>query len=72
MGRTRTPGRPARRRPNGVRHRGDGAGEAALVVVADHTLRDPAHHGGVRWGSPFAAHEFANMLVELVDQLSVG
>jgi hypothetical protein len=57
----------------GIRDRGDGTGEAALVVVADHALRDPAHHRGVPlWVHPFAAHQLTNMLVELVDQLGVG
>ncbi len=57
----------------GVRDRDDGAGEAALVVVADHALGDAPHHRGVALRvDPFAAHQLADMLVELVDQLSVG
>ena len=55
-----------------IGHRGHGAGEAALVVVADDTLGDPADDGGVALRvDTLAADGLAHEQVELLDQLPV-
>ena len=56
----------------GVGHRRDHAGQAALVVVADHGLGDPAYDGRVALRvDALAAHHLAHVRVELLDQLPV-
>ena len=53
-----------------VGHRGDPTGQAALVVVAHHARRDPAHQRRVALGvDAVAAHQHAHLLVEVLDQL---
>ena len=55
-----------------VGHRGDRAGEAALVVVADDALGDAAYDGGVALRvDALAADDLADEQVELLDQLPV-
>ena len=55
-----------------VGHRRDGAGQAALVVVADDALGDPAYDRGVALRvDALAADGLAHQLVELLDQLAV-
>ena len=56
-----------------VRHRGDLAGQAALVLAADHPLRDPAYGGhlGLRV-YPVTADRLAHPSVEVVEQRGVS
>ena len=55
-----------------VGHRRDHAGQAALVVVADDALGDPAYERGVALRvDALAAHQPPHVQVELVDQLPV-
>ena len=55
-----------------VGHRRDRAGEAAVVVLADHRLRDPPDQAGLALGiHGLAAHHLPHVLVELLDELLV-
>ena len=55
-----------------VRHRGDLAGEAAVVVGADDALRDASYDGGLALGvDRLAPHQLADVLVELLDEVVV-
>ena len=56
-----------------VGHRRDRAGQAAVVVLADHALGDPADERGVALRvDALAAHVLADLLVELLDELLVS
>ena len=55
-----------------VGHRRDHAGQAAVVVLADHALGDPAHQRRVALRvDALAAYQLAHLLVEPLDQLVV-